>query len=326
MRRFLQWHRGDAVLLGEANVAPQDAKQYFGEEGGGIHLMFNFYVNQYLFYSLATADVQPLKDALKATQDIFPTAQWAQFLRNHDELDLGRLTEKQRQNVLPYPFGPKKNMQLYDRGIRRRLAPMLGSRVHIELAYSLMFALPGTPVMRYGDEIGMGDDLSLKEREAVRTPMQWTNDKNGGFSGAPARDLIHPVISEGAFSYEHVNVEAQRRQPDSLLNWMTAMIRLRKECPEVGNGDWNIIDIDHPHVLVIHYHWQGQRLLTVHNFSEEPTEVQVKLKGKDTDKLINLLNVEESTADKKGNHTLLLGAYGYRWLRVGDISPSLSTK
>ncbi len=325
MRRFLQWRRGDAVLLGEANVKPEDAKQYFGEKGGGIHLMFNFYVNQHLFYALATADIQPLQEALKATKDIFPQAQWAQFLRNHDELDLGRLTEEQRQKVFER-FGPEKRMQLYDRGIRRRLAPMLGNRAHIELAYSLMFALPGTPVLRYGDEIGMGDDLSLKEREAVRTPMQWTNDKNAGFSGADENELIHPVIDEGPFGYQHVNVEAQRRQPDSLLNWMTAMIRLRKDCPEAGNGDWEIIDIGHPQVLGLYYDWHGQQLLTLHNFSEEPIEIKVKLGRKHTNKLTDLLNVEESVANKKGEHSLLLGAYGYRWMRVGDISPSLREK
>ena len=325
MRRFLQWRRGDAVLLGEANVMPEDAKKYFGEQGEGIHLMFNFYVNQHLFYALATADTQPLKDALKATKNIFPAAQWAQFLRNHDELDLGRLTEEQRQKVFER-FGPKKRMQLYDRGIRRRLAPMLGNRAHIELAYSLMFALPGTPVLRYGDEIGMGDDLTLKERQAVRTPMQWTNDKNGGFSGAAAQDLIHPVIDEGPFGYEHVNVEAQQRQPDSLLNWMTVMIRLRKECPEVGQGDWEIVEVNHPHVLALLYHWRGQRLLTLHNFSEEPVEVKVKLAGETSDKLIDLLDVEESTADEQGAYQLLLKAYGYRWLRVGDVGPALRKK
>ena len=325
MRRFLQWRRGDAVLLGEANVMPEDAKKYFGEQGEGIHLMFNFYVNQHLFYALATADVQPLKESLKATQNIFPTAQWAQFLRNHDELDLGRLTEEQRQKVFER-FGPKKRMQLYDRGIRRRLAPMLGNRAHIELAYSLMFALPGTPVLRYGDEIGMGDDLTLKERQAVRTPMQWTNDKNGGFSGAAAQDLIHPVIDEGPFGYEHVNVEAQQRQPDSLLNWMTVMIRLRKECPEVGQGDWEIVEANHPHVLALLYRWRGQRLFTLHNFSEQPVEVKVKLAGETSDKLIDLLDVEESTADEQGAYQLLLKAYGYRWLRVGDVGPALRKK
>ena len=322
MRRFLQWRRGDAVLLGEANVKPEDSKQYFGEKGGGIHLMFNFYVNQHLFYALATADLEPLEEALLATQNIFPTAQWAQFLRNHDELDLGRLTEKQRQKVFER-FGPEKNMQLYDRGIRRRLAPMLGNRAHIELAYSLMFALPGTPVLRYGDEIGMGDDLSLEERAAVRTPMQWTDEKNSGFSVADAKDLIHPVIDEGPFGYEHVNVEAQRRQPDSLLNWMTAMIRLRKECPEVGHGNWEILEVNHPHVLGLYYHWQGQQLLTLHNFSEEPVEIKVNLKKEHDQELIDLLNVEESKANKKGVHQILLGTYGYRWFRVGATGPAL---
>lgn len=317
MRRFLQWRSGDAVLLGEANVMPEDAKKYFGEEGEGIHLMFNFYVNQHLFYALASNDVQPLKESLKATKDIFPQAQWAQFLRNHDELDLGRLTDEQRQKVFDR-FGPDKNMQLYDRGIRRRLAPMLGSRAHIELAYSVMFALPGTPVLRYGDEIGMGDDLTLKEREAVRTPMQWTNDHQAGFSVASSNDLIHPIIDEGAFGYQHINVEAQRRQPDSLLNWMTAMIRLRKECPEVGSGDWEIIDVAPPHVLVLQYRWYDQRLLTAHNFSEEPVEIDIKLEQ--VDKLIDLLRVEESVADEKGIHRLLLGTYGYRWMRVSGAS------
>src|SRR5690606_35534171 len=133
--------------------------------------MFNFYVNQHLFYALATAEIAPLVDALQDTKDIFHNVQWAHFLRNHDELDLGRLTEEQRQKVFAR-FGPEKDMQLYDRGIRRRLTPMLGNRQHTEPAYSLMFSLPGTPVIRYGDEIGMGENLDLKERDAVRTPMQ----------------------------------------------------------------------------------------------------------------------------------------------------------
>jgi maltose alpha-D-glucosyltransferase / alpha-amylase len=143
---------------------------------------FNFFVNQHLFYALATADIAPLVSALRATKKLPPGTQWAQFLRNHDELDLGRLTEEQRAKVFER-FGPQPEMQLYDRGIRRRLAPMLGSQPQLELAYSVMFSLPGTPVIRYGDEIGMGDDLALPERQAVRTPMQWT--------GAPQADSRH---------------------------------------------------------------------------------------------------------------------------------------
>jgi maltose alpha-D-glucosyltransferase/alpha-amylase len=284
--------------------------------------MFNFYVNQHLFYALASQDIKPLKDALEATQEIFPTSQWAHFLRNHDELDLGRLTEKQRQQVFE-KFGPTSEMQLYDRGIRRRLAPMLGNKAHTELAYSLLFALPGAPVLRYGDEIGMGDDLRLPEREAVRTPMQWTDDDNAGFSGAEAADLIHPVIDEGPFDFKRINVEAQRRQSDSLLNWMTALIRLRKECREIGNGTWKIIDVDNPHILALHYEWAGQRLLTLHNFAEKPCELEIGLGQKKGGKLIDLQEEQESIAGEKGIHRLTIGAYGYRWLRVGELSPFL---
>ncbi|GAA4399335.1 alpha-amylase family protein [Nibrella viscosa] len=315
MRRFLQWRRGDAVLLGEANVLPEETQPYFGNEGDGIHLMFNFYVNQHLFYALATTDTEPLVKALEATKDIFPTAQWAQFLRNHDELDLGRLTDEQRQKVFAR-FGPEKNMQLYDRGIRRRLAPMLGSRQQSELAYSLMFALPGTPVIRYGDEIGMGDNLALNEREAVRTPMHWSGEPQAGFS--QNSKLVHPVISEGPYAYPHVNVDAQRRDPDSMLNWMMALIRLRKECPEIGWGDWQILKTKFPQVLAMHYTWRGDALVILHNFDEKAHEVVLDLKKQEIIKLIDLMTNYQSEADQKGVHRIILEAYGYRWFRVGN--------
>jgi maltose alpha-D-glucosyltransferase / alpha-amylase len=151
MREFLQWRRGDGILLGEANVLPDETLNYFGKGGERIQMMFNFFVNQHLFYALATADIAPLIGALRATKKLPPGAQWAQFLRNHDELDLGRLTQEQRAKVFER-FGPQPEMQLYDRGIRRRLAPMLGNQPQLELAYSVMFSLPGTPVIRYGDE------------------------------------------------------------------------------------------------------------------------------------------------------------------------------
>ena len=316
MRRFLQWRSGDAVLLGEANVLPEESKHYFGEEGDGIHLMFNFYVNQFMFYALATGEVAPLVEALERTREVFPTCQWAQFLRNHDELDLGRLSEEQRQQVFAR-FGPEKSMQLYDRGIRRRLAPMLGSRQELELAYSLMFSLPGTPVIRYGDEIGMGDNLALKEREAVRTPMQWSAEEGAGFSSAPK--LVHPLIGEGFYAYPHVNVENQRRDPSSLLNWMTALIRLRKECPEIGLGDWQVLQTPHPKVLVMRYTWKGSSLLLLHNFDEKPLELVLTQKQAGAGRLVDLMKNIESIADEKGRHTITLDAYGYRWFRTAQI-------
>jgi maltose alpha-D-glucosyltransferase/alpha-amylase len=163
--------------------------------------MFNFWVNQHLFLALATGDARPLTEAVRATAKLPHGAQWGQFLRNHDELDLGRLSDEERETVFSR-FGPDETMQLYGRGLRRRLAPMLGDRRHLELAYSLIFALPGTPVLRYGDEIGMGEDLSLPQREAVRTPMQWSDEPNGGFS--TAEKTVHPVISGGLYGYERV--------------------------------------------------------------------------------------------------------------------------
>jgi maltose alpha-D-glucosyltransferase / alpha-amylase len=316
IRRFLQWRKGNAVLLGEANVMPNENKKYFGEEGEGIQLMFNFYVNQHLFYALASGDIEPLTKALEATRTEHHTSQWAQFLRNHDELDIDRLTEEQQQKVFAR-FGPEKHMQLYDRGIRRRLAPMLGSRQHLELAYSVMFSLPGTPVIRYGDEIGMGDDLSLNERDAVRTPMQWSAEHQAGFS--EAGKLVHPVIEKGPYAYKHVNIEAQRRSKDSMLNWMTDLIRLRQECPEIGWGDWQILKTDQPKVLAMHYHWQNSSLIILHNFDEKCVEVKLNLKQDAEEKLIDLMAVHESEADAKGHHHISLDAYGYRWFRAGNL-------
>jgi maltose alpha-D-glucosyltransferase/alpha-amylase len=284
-----------------------------------MHMMFNFQVNQNLFYALAVADVRPLVKALKATKPRPATAQWGQFLRNHDELDLGRLTKEQREAIFA-AFGPKPEMQLYDRGIRRRLAPMLeGDRRRIELAYSLMFTLPGTPVVRYGDEIGMGDDLHLPERQCARTPMQWSTEPNAGFSksGKP----VLPVIKAGPFAYEHVNAAKQRRDPNSMLNWTERIIRMRKEVPEIGWGDFEIIQTHAQSVLAIRYDWRNNSVLFVHNLASTPREIgfATGVSGDPGRLLVNLLSEDHSRADAEGKHHLLIEAYGYRWYRVGGL-------
>jgi maltose alpha-D-glucosyltransferase/alpha-amylase len=317
MRKFLQWRRGDALLLGEANVLPEETEKYFGKSGEGLHMMFNFFVNQHLFYALASADVRPLEEALRATRKIPAAAQWAHFLRNHDELDLGRLTEEQRGKVFAR-FGPEERMQLYHRGIRRRLAPMLGNPRQIELAYSAMFSLPGTPVLRYGDEIGMGEDLTLDERAAVRTPMQWSDQHHGGFS--TAGKTIHPVISQGPYSYERVNVENQQRDSASLLRWTGRMIRLRKQCPEVGWGEWKILSTGSPHVLALRYDWRDNSLMTLHNFDEKPHEIRIQPDGERGRRLSNLLVEEELRENEDGSYRIVLEAHGYRWYRVGVLN------
>jgi maltose alpha-D-glucosyltransferase/alpha-amylase len=189
LREFLQWRQGDSIILAEANVLPKTDLDYFGDEGERMQMMFNFQVNQNLFYALARGRCRPLVKAMKQTKPRPSTAQWGTFLRNHDELDLGRLTDEQRETVFK-AFGPEKNMQLYDRGIRRRLAPMLeGDRRRIELAYSLMFTLPGTPVLRYGDELGMGDDLRFPSATA-RAPR---------CSGPPSRTPASPRATSRSF-------------------------------------------------------------------------------------------------------------------------------
>ena len=316
-REFLSWRQGDAIVLAEANVLPKTDMEYFGTSGERMQMMFNFQVNQHVFYALATSDARPLIKALKATKISEATAQWGHFLRNHDELDLGRLTHNQRQAVFAV-FAPDKDMQLYNRGIRRRLAPMLqGDRRRLELAYSLMMALPGTPVLRYGDEIGMGDDLRLPERNCARTPMQWSEEPQGGFTKSDKPIL--PVITGGVYGFEHVNVAQQRLDPNSLMNWMERMIRMRKEAPEIGWGEFSIVQTRTPEVLAIRYDWRNNSVVVVHNLSATPREVWLKLDSEGSGCLANLLSGENSNADASGEHCLLLESYGYRWFRVGGL-------
>ena len=321
LRQFLNWRQGEAVILGEANVLPNTDMMYFGEAGERMQMMFNFQVNQNMFYALATGDSRPLSKALKATRPRPAIAQWGQFLRNHDELDLGRLEEQQRQAVFA-AFGPEPEMQLYGRGIRRRLAPMLrGDRRHIELAYSLMMTLPGTPVIRYGDEIGMGDDLRLPERECARTPMQWSTEIHGGFTTAERPSAR--VIGTGPYGYEHVNVAEQRRDPNSLLNWMERIIRMRKETPEIGWGDFRILRTSPNAVFALRYDWRNNAVVVVHNLEPIPREVRFDPTSEgetDYQHLINLLSGDHSKAEQSGVHCILLEPYGYRWYRLGNMN------
>jgi len=314
--QFLNWREGEAIILGEANVLPDTDMEYFGASGERLQMMFNFEVNQNLFLALATSDSRPLVKAMRATKSRPATAQWGQFLRNHDELDLGRLKEAEREAVFA-AFGPDSDMQLYRRGIRRRLAPMLqGDRRRLELAYSLMMTLPGTPVIRYGDEIGMGDDLHLLERNCARTPMQWSTEPHAGFTKNDKPIL--PTISAGPYGFQHCNVAAQRRDPNSLLNWMERTIRMRKEVPEIGWGDFSFISTGTPQVLAMRYNWRNNSVLFVHNLNSEPREVRLALKeeGEDECILANLLSDDHSRSEKGGLHCILLEPYGYRWYRV----------
>ena len=326
MRDFLQWRSRDAVLLAEANVPPEESVKYFGDEGDCLQLMLNFPVNQRLWYALATGDIDPLKWAIRETQHVPPNAQYVQFLRSHDECDLGRLTEEQRNAVFA-ACGPKKNMQLYGRGIRRRLAPMLGGdRRRLELAMSLLFSLPGTPMLQYGDEIGIWDDLKLPQRECARTAMQWSSGPYGGFSRS--EKVVVPIIDDKEHGYEQINVERQQRDRDSLLNWTTRRIRARKELPEIGWGTCTVLSVESPSVLVLRYEWRNVAVVTAHNFSDQEQIVHFDVRTDHGGLLCDVFDDDHSRTDAAGQHELRLRPYGHRWFRVGgpDTTPFRSTR
>jgi maltose alpha-D-glucosyltransferase / alpha-amylase len=317
-REFLRWKTGDAILLAEANVPPEQLTNFFGPDGTRMNMLLNFYVNPHLFLAIAQKSPEPILRSLRALPQIPASCQWAYFLRNHDELDLSRLAEPEREDCFR-AFAPKKEMQLYDRGIRRRLAPMFnGNIAQILLAYSIIFTIPGTPVFWFGDEIGMGEDLSLEERNSVRTPMQWSDERNGGFSTAPKEQLRRPLVSKGKFGYRQVNVQALRREPQSLLNRLERMIRTRKEYPEFGTGSYRILETDKPKTIFAHACEDdgGRAVLAAHNLSDKPVTVTIHLWKDSFDHFVYLFEEWEDEAISDGKINLKLPAHGYSWLRL----------
>ncbi|MFL6056971.1 MAG: alpha-amylase family protein [Actinoallomurus sp.] len=316
MVEFLERRRGDAVFLGEANVSPEEQQRYFGLDGGeGVQMLFDFRGCAAQWLSHARGDARPLADALRNRPAHPVNAQFANFCRHHDELNLGLLSESDRDEVFA-AFAPEETHRVYGRGIRRRLAPMLGNDPRrIRLVLALTLALPGTPIILYGDEIGMGEDLSLHGRLAVRTPMQWSNHPNGGFSRA--KEVYRPVLADGEHGYREVNVVAQRHDPDSLSSWMTQAIRVRRECPELGWGAWQVLDVGDTRVLGLAYQWRDGHVATLHNLSADP--VRVRLPDD-----LDLGGVEQirqmfgdAPATEHGREIELAG-YGYCWLRLID--------
>jgi maltose alpha-D-glucosyltransferase / alpha-amylase len=317
LRAYASWRRGDAVLLAEANVPSETLLTYFADRGGSanrMHMLFDFLLNDALVLALARRLAEPLIMALGSGPALPAGAQWATFLRNHDEIDLSRLTAEQRADVFA-AFGPEPEMQLYGRGIRRRLAPMLdGDRRRIELANSLQFTMRGTPVLRYGEEIGMGDDLSLPGRDAIRTPMQWSAADNGGFCGTA--EPVRPLVHSGQYGYQAVNVTAQRHDPASQLAWFERMIRTLRESPEVGAGCCTAVDHEFPPSVLVHRaDGPTGSMVFLHNLADRAETVD----------LGELAGEADHPNQVFGNHTydgeldltkLRLDPYGYRWIRL----------
>ena len=315
LRNFLSWRRAEAMMLAEANIALEETDEYFGRTGDRMNMIFNFMLNQHVFLALARGEAEPVRAILQAMPAIPLQSQWGTFLRNHDELDLGRLSPAERQEVFA-AFGPEPDMQIYNRGIRRRLAPMLGGdQLRIKMAHSLMFALPGTPVIWYGEEIGMGDDLSLEERNSVRTPMQWSDKPNAGFSAAAAQNLVRPVISGGDFGYDKVNIGAQRDRPGSLMEHMQRLIRTRRSCPEIGWGECRVLDTGEAGVLALSCEWKGSTVVTLHNVADRQTEVRLPV-DKIPPELTPLFCEDDDREPLRTRDAIRLGPYGFRWFRA----------
>ena len=325
--QFLGRRRGDAIFLGEANVSPQEQERYFAiDDGDGVPMLFDFRTCAAQWLAHARGRAEPLIDSLNQRPRIPEHAQFANFARHHDELNLGMLSEAERGEVFE-AFAPEPGHRVYGRGIRRRLAPMLGNdRRRIELALALTLALPGTPVLLYGDEIGMGEDLSLPGRLAVRGPMQWSSRHAGGFSAAATP--YRPARAGGPYGYAAVNVAGQRHDPGSLYSWVARAIGVRRQCPELGWGEWRTLKVSDPRVLAIETRWRDGCVVTLHNLSAEPARVRlpddVTARPHQGD-IRQLLGDTTTSPRADGTETaaragvdLELAGYGFRWLRLTD--------
>jgi len=312
LRSYIGRRAGDAVLMGEVNLPPPQLREFFGAENGDeLQVVLSFTVNQAMYLALAREDATPLKRALEALPAIPDDCQWANFVRNHDELTLDKLSDEEREEVFA-AFGPEEELQLYGRGLRRRLPTMVdGDERRIRMMYSLAFSLPGTPVLFYGEEIGMAENLAIEGRYSVRAPMQWAAEPNGGFT--TASEPCRPLVEDGPFGFREVNVTRQRRNPESLLNWMERLVRRRRECPELGWGDWTVLDAGDPALFAQRSDWDESTIVAVHSFAGRDSSARLTL-GEDGT-LLDLFQDEDHQLDG-GEAVIELPPYGARWFRL----------
>jgi maltose alpha-D-glucosyltransferase/alpha-amylase len=315
MRAFVDEVAPGTILLSEANQWPEDVRPYLGE-GDEFHMNFHFPLMPRIFMALARADRAPILEILARTPPIPETCQWATFLRNHDELTLEMVTDEERQFMWEfYATEPRMRLNL---GIRRRLAPLLDNdRDRIELANSLLFTLPGAPVVYYGDEIGMGDDIWLDDRDGVRTPMQWSAGANAGFSEAEAETLYSQPIDDEVFGYQRVNVETQQSDAGSLLHRMQKMIATRKAHAVLAQGEVRFLEAENRAILAFLRSDGKETILAVHNLSAERAEIELDLAGYAGVEAVDLLDEERMAPVGEALYRIELGRYGYRWLRLG---------
>ncbi|MCW5873689.1 MAG: maltose alpha-D-glucosyltransferase [Anaerolineales bacterium] len=316
VRRFVDEHAPESILLSEANQWPEEVREYFGDgDGNEMHMAFHFPVMPRLFMALRKQDTAPIREILARTPQIPQQAQWCTFLRNHDELTLEMVTEEERQWMWEQ-YAPEPRMRL-NLGIRRRLAPLLDNDFNkIVLANSLLFTLPGSPIVYYGDEIGMGDDIWLKDRDGVRTPMQWSNAQHAGFSSAA--ETYSPVISTAPYDPAHVNVDDQMQDLASLYYMTKNMIAVRKTHRAFGWGDFEWANSSHPTEVAAYFRrFEGEELLILNNLSAEPIDLWVELPPRDIFFPPPNLFTGRATGELvDGRMHLQLPAHGYEWLKL----------
>ncbi len=314
IRREIDENYPDRVLLAEANQWPGDVVEYFGG-GDECHMAFHFPVMPRMFMALRREEAVPIYEILRQTPHIPDTAQWGLFLRNHDELTLEMVTDEERDYMYSeYAKDPRMKLNL---GIRRRLAPLLDNgRDEIELMTAILFSLPGSPVLYYGDEIAMGDNVFLGDRDGVRTPMQWTGDRNGGFSRADFAQLYAPPLMDPVFGFQAVNVEAQLRTPTSLLRWLHRFISLRKEHPVFGFGTYEPIQSSNPRIFAVLRRWEDDLVLCVHNVARSAQAVELDLSAQAGRYPVELFGRSRFPRIGELSYLLTLAPRGFYWFQL----------
>jgi maltose alpha-D-glucosyltransferase/alpha-amylase len=302
------------LLLAEANQWPQDLLPYFGE-GDEFHMAFNFPLMPRMFAALRREQAWPIIEIMDQIPAIPPSCQWALFLRNHDELTLEMVNDEERDYMYrEYAKDPRMRLNL---GIRRRLAPLIDNdRRQMELLYSLLLTLPGSPVLYYGDEIGMGDNIYLGDRNGVRTPMQWTGDRNAGFSRADPSQLYQQVILDPVYHYQAINVEAQLRAPTSLLWSLRRLIRVRKKYPVFGRGSLKFVPCANRRVIAYLREDAEQTVLVVNNLSAHAQPAELDLRGLTGLVPVELLGNHAFPPIGQGPYFLSLSPHTYFWFRL----------
>ncbi len=314
MRAFIDREYGDRVLLAEANQWPADVRVYFGE-GDEFHMGFHFPLMPRLFMAVRREERRPIVEILQQTPEIPESCQWAIFLRNHDELTLEMVTDEDRDYMYrEYAKDPRMRLNL---GIRRRLAPLMDNgRRRIELLNGLLFSLPGTPVIYYGDEIGMGDNIYLGDRNGVRTPMQWSPDRNAGFSKADAARLYAPIIVDPVYGYQAINVEAQERIPTSLLHWMRQMIDVRRRHPVFALGRLQFCNPPNPKVMAFLRLWKDDVVLVLCNLASTAQPAELSLPEWKGYTPVELIGETPFPPIGDGPYQLAVGPYGFYWFKL----------